>query len=92
MIAILGSIRYGWNLHIWDLPFSIIEPAAKIGFAATIAFTIASIFTRTSLLCFYGRMIENSGRKGFRRVIIASQIFVAVSGIVFLAVIIWRCE
>ncbi len=92
MIAILGNTRYGWNLHAWDLPLSLVEPAAKIGFAAQLSFTFAAIFTRTSLLCFYSRMIGNSGMKVFRRVIIASQIFVAGSGVVFVALIIWNCE
>ncbi|KAF1936522.1 hypothetical protein EJ02DRAFT_82359 [Clathrospora elynae] len=62
-IVILANQEYGWDRHIWDIPFSYFEPAAKIAMAAKVVFTGAATFTRLSLHCFYYRLISDSGGK-----------------------------
>ncbi|KAF2656699.1 hypothetical protein K491DRAFT_691741 [Lophiostoma macrostomum CBS 122681] len=62
-IVLLANIDYGWDRHVYDIVPTKIEPTLKIAMAAKIMFTSAATFTRLSLLCFYYRLIHDSGKQ-----------------------------
>lgn len=64
-VVILANVRYDWDRHIWDIPISQYKNASLVAFVAKLAFTFAATFTRLSLLCFYFRLVLDSGHKKF---------------------------
>lgn len=62
---ILANVHYGWNRHIWDVRLDQYTNASLIAMIAKILFTLAATFTRVSLICFYFRLIRDSGHKKF---------------------------
>ncbi|KAH6878515.1 hypothetical protein BKA58DRAFT_96979 [Alternaria rosae] len=65
-VVLLANLRFGWNRHVWDIPFSMFVPAFKIAMTAKVVFTAAASFTRLSLHCFYYRLISDSGKTWFK--------------------------
>jgi hypothetical protein len=65
-VVLLANQEYGWDRHVYDIRFSVLEPAAKIAMTAKIVFTLAATFTRLSLHCFYYRLIIDTGKTWFR--------------------------
>lgn len=58
--------------HLWDVAPWMYQDANIIAFVAKLNFTLASTFTRLSLICFYYRLIKDSGVKWFKWVLHAS--------------------
>jgi hypothetical protein len=58
----IASARYGWDRHVWDIPFSLMSTSLKYGLVFQITFGLASAFTKLSLLWFCRRIIGD-GRK-----------------------------
>ncbi|KAH5690820.1 hypothetical protein HBI23_013520 [Parastagonospora nodorum] len=71
-VVLLANQKYGWDRHVYDIPFNIIEPASKIAMIAKIVFTCAATFTRLSLHCFYYRLVTDTGKTWFRWLIHAN--------------------
>jgi hypothetical protein len=92
VVVILANERYGWNRHVWDLPFDMIESANIVAFVAKLTFTLAATFIRLSLICFYYRLMKDSGIQWFRYVLHASVLWTASVCIVFVALTIWLCS
>ncbi|KAF2738484.1 hypothetical protein EJ04DRAFT_549959 [Polyplosphaeria fusca] len=90
--VLLANVSYGWNRHVYDIPFNKIEPTLKIAMAAKLLFTVASTFTRLSLLFFYYRLITDAGKDFFKWVLHASVTFVALIGIGFFFLGIFLCN
>ena len=88
---ILAIEKFGWNRHAWDLPPAMIVDASKILFAGKATFVLASTFTRLSLLCFYYRILKDSGIKWFRWVLHASVIWTVAIAIMFMTLIVFTC-
>ena len=83
--------KYGWNRHIWDVEFEMIEKASMIALASKLLFVGASTFTRLSLICFYYRLVGESGIAWFSWVLHASMAFNISIGIAFTCIGIWLC-
>lgn len=64
-IVLLANQQYGWDRHVYDIPLKKIIPTSKIAMAAKVIFTCAATFTRLSLLCFYYRLVSDTGKKWF---------------------------
>jgi len=91
IVVILANQAYGWDLHEWDLPASIIPGANKIAFVAKLMFTFAATFTRLSLICFYYRLVKDSGLTWFNWVLHISVAWTVAVGISFVCETIWLC-
>ncbi|EOA81748.1 uncharacterized protein SETTUDRAFT_98807 [Exserohilum turcica Et28A] len=65
-VVLLANKSYGWNRHIWDIPFTQFVPTAKIAMTAKVVFTAAATFTRLSLHCFYYRLVSESQKSWFK--------------------------
>jgi hypothetical protein len=59
-VVLLANRNYGWNRHMWDVEVGMIEHANIIAFTAKIMFTLASSFTRLSLIFLYYRLIKDT--------------------------------
>lgn len=91
-VVILANQKYGWDRHIWDVPWSMFQNASIIAFTAKLLFVGAATFTRISLLCFYHRLVKDSGIAWFKKVLHASMFFVVGLGIAFTCVGVFLCS
>lgn len=90
-VVILANEDYGWDRHEWDIPITMIPAANKIAFVAKLMFTFAATFTRLSLLCFYYRLVKDSGILWFRWVLHASVALALAVCILFVCETVWLC-
>ena len=56
--------------HVWDLDLSQLRHGLQLQFAGVILFTVASYFTKLSLLAFYRRLLTSSNYKPFNLLLI----------------------
>ncbi|KAF4550271.1 Hypothetical protein D9617_18g034620 [Elsinoe fawcettii] len=89
--SIIANQLYGWDRHIWDLPFSLYPPSLITAMAGKILFTLAATFTRISLIFFYYRLIHDAHLKWFRWVLHASIVWTIAVGVVFIFLSIFIC-
>ncbi|KAE8358075.1 hypothetical protein BDV27DRAFT_163926 [Aspergillus caelatus] len=61
----IGSARYGWDRHVWDVPLEDLPTTNKLNLAFQITFAVASGLTKLSLLYFCRRLFGNAGRLVF---------------------------
>ncbi|TID13449.1 hypothetical protein E6O75_ATG11365 [Venturia nashicola] len=80
------------NRHIWDIPFTKIAALGQIAIAAKLFFSIATFFTRMSLLSFYYRLLHDTALKTYRLVLHAACILNAMVFIAFIALTIFQCS
>ncbi|KAK7453090.1 integral membrane protein [Colletotrichum acutatum] len=52
----LATQLYGWNLHVWDVPLSLIKQSRQISMAAQTLFLFASGLSKLSILASYLRL------------------------------------
>lgn len=91
-VVILANREYGWNRHVWDIPLTMIPDANIIAMIAKLMFTLASTFTRLSLICFYYRLVKDSGRRGYRWVLHGSVAFVIAVCLTFIFQTVFLCR
>jgi hypothetical protein len=89
---LLANKEYGWDRHVYDIPFTKLAPTSKIAMAAKVIFVCAATFTRLSLLFFYYRLVEDSGKKLFLWTVHANVAFSIGIFISFIPVAIWQCN
>lgn len=58
----IASREYGFNRHVWDVPFDKLRTANVYSLLFQVTFSLASSFTKLSLLWFCRRVIGD-GRK-----------------------------
>ncbi|KAF2476573.1 uncharacterized protein BDR25DRAFT_375541 [Lindgomyces ingoldianus] len=92
VIVILANQVYGWNRHIYDVPFTKIAATLQIAMAAKVIFTAAATFTRLSLLCFYYRLVHDSSKKIFTWAVHANVAFQVAIFISFVCLSIFQCN
>lgn len=69
-----------------------ISPANIVAFAAKLTFTLAATFIRLSLICFYYRLVKDSGIKWFSWVLHVSVVWTLAVCAAFVALTIWLCS
>jgi hypothetical protein len=89
--VILANRKYQWNRHIWDIQPVKFENAGIVAFSAKLLFVQAATFTRMSLICFYYRLVRDSGIDWFIWVLHGGMFFVVSLGIAFTCIGIWLC-
>jgi hypothetical protein len=84
--------KYGWNLHIWDVPISDIVPSRKTAWAAQIFFILGTTCTKISILLFYRRLTTGALPNTFLYVIYANIAFIIAYAISFAFVLVVGCR
>ena len=90
-VVLLANRNYGWNRHLWDVPVHMIEQANRIAFVAKIMFTLASSFTRLSLIFLYYRLIRDTSLRWYSWALHASLAFNIVILISFVLLVVFTC-
>jgi hypothetical protein len=67
------STKYGWGLHLYQIPFADFTPVLICIWLSEILFTLAASFVKLSILVFYLRLATT---KLYRRVIYGSIVFI----------------
>ncbi|KAE9969593.1 hypothetical protein BLS_005312 [Venturia inaequalis] len=80
----LGTDKYGWTRHAWDIPLDMAMTSFQVAFYAKLCFLFAGFFTAQSLLTFYHRLIQETGVEWFR---IALRFSTAFNVLAFLALV-----
>lgn len=69
-----------------------IQSANIVAFVAKLTFTLAATFIRLSLICFYYRLMKDTGIRWFRYVLHASVLWTIAVCIAFVVLTIWLCS
>jgi hypothetical protein len=88
---VLANNTYGWSRHVYDIPFNKFAATLQIAMAAKIAFTVASTCTRVSLILFYYRLVNDSGKQRFRCALHISMAFTVILGVLYVILAIVQC-
>jgi len=91
VIVILANVRFQWNRHLWDVEFTMFESASKIALASKLLFTFAGAFTRASLICFYFRLIKDTGFSIFKYILWAAFAYNIAICIIFVILAVFLC-
>lgn len=95
VVTSLAAARYGWDRHIWDVPVSWLPTSQKLNMMFQILFSLASTFTKLSLLWFCRRIL-GTGISGpyriFNYCLIGAMFIVAALCVAFLLVTIFQCR
>ncbi|KAL1641504.1 hypothetical protein SLS58_006009 [Diplodia intermedia] len=90
--VIVANKQYYWDRHMWDVPMTAFTGVLKVAFSAKLIFVYAATFTRQSLLCFYYRLVADTGIRWFGWVLHLT-VFLNVAGIIaFTCLGIWQCN
>jgi len=92
LITSHANMQSGWNRHVYDLPPNLFEPASVAAFWAKLTFTVAATCTRNALILFYLRLISNSGRTTYRRVMYFSMVLNGLVCVTFFLLTIFLCS
>ncbi|KAF9634705.1 hypothetical protein BFW01_g5600 [Lasiodiplodia theobromae] len=90
--VIIANKHYYWDRHVWDVPITAFTGVLKVAFSAKLIFVYASTFTRQSLLCFYYRLVADSGIKWFGWALHATVFLNVAAVITFTCLGIWQCN
>jgi hypothetical protein len=82
-VVLLAVNKYGWNLHVWDIPILNLVPSLKISWFAQIFFVLGTSLTKISILLFYRRVTAGTMQKGFLYIIYSAIAFIVTYIIVF---------
>ncbi|KAL1968958.1 hypothetical protein VTN77DRAFT_792 [Rasamsonia byssochlamydoides] len=93
-ISSIASEHYGWGRHVWDVPPSWLPTTWKLTMSFQVTFTVASLFTKLSLLWFCRRIL-GTGIKGpfrtFNYCLVAAMTAVALLATIFIFLSIFQC-
>ncbi|RAR01158.1 integral membrane protein [Stemphylium lycopersici] len=90
-VVLLANKSYGWDRHVWDIPFEKFVPTSKIAMTAKVVFTAAATFTRLSLHCFYYRLVSDSGKSWFKWLVHLNVVYTVGIFISFPCIAIFFC-
>ncbi|EZF31966.1 hypothetical protein TMEN_9324 [Trichophyton mentagrophytes] len=91
-ITILGSIKYGWNRHVYDVPFAHLVIGLKLTMLIECLFATSCSFTKLSLLCFTHKITKGLNSRVMRILIIVNATIVTLELIVFCIVAVFTCR
>ncbi|GME64377.1 hypothetical protein GTA08_BOTSDO12914 [Neofusicoccum parvum] len=89
--VIIANTHFFWNRHVWDVPIASFPEVLKVAFSAKLIFVFAATFTRQSLLCFYYRLIADSGMVWITWALHAAVFFNTTAAVAFTCLGIWLC-
>ena len=69
VLETLANEKFLWNRHIYDIPPENFHVLGLTALAAKYLFCVAATFVRLSILCFYYRLVRDTGETRFRIVV-----------------------
>jgi len=91
-VVLLANQDYGWDRHVYDIPFNKFAPTLQVAMVAKVVFTAAATFTRLSLLFFYYRLVHESTKSRFRWAVHFNVALSVAIFITFIFVAIFLCS
>ncbi|KAJ5165344.1 uncharacterized protein N7500_007174, partial [Penicillium coprophilum] len=91
-ITSVATEDWGMNRHIWDIELVKLVTVQKLNLSFQILFSLASCFTKISLLWFCRRLIANSNFGLYNRAFILAIVFVGGSSLLFTLISIFQCS
>ncbi|THZ19006.1 hypothetical protein D6C89_07985 [Aureobasidium pullulans] len=91
IVVILANVRYQWNRHLWDVEFTMFQSASIVAFLSKLLFTLAATFARASLICFYFRLIKDTGYSLSKWVLWATFAYNVAIGVAFVILAVFLC-
>ncbi|OQE40177.1 hypothetical protein PENCOP_c006G06986 [Penicillium coprophilum] len=91
-ITSIATENWGMNRHVWDIELVKLVTVQKLNLSFQILFSLASCFTKISLLWFCRRLIANSNFGMYNRAFILAIVFVGASSLLFTLVSIFQCS
>ncbi|KAG9940636.1 hypothetical protein KCV02_g4314, partial [Aureobasidium melanogenum] len=92
IVVILANVRYQWNRHLWDVEFTMFQSASIVALATKLLFTLAGSFARASLICFYFRLMKDTGYSIFKYVLWAAFVYNIAIGVTFVILAVFLCS
>ncbi|QDS72065.1 hypothetical protein FKW77_002854 [Venturia effusa] len=90
--AILGSLFWGYNRHVSDVPVSQLSQAAFAGWLIELLFILASSFNKLSVFLLYLRLINIFNNRGLMWATRACLAFVVLFMLVFTIIPLAKCQ
>ena len=91
VLAMLSTVRYHQNRHIWDVPLSSFEDIALLAWLSELAFLISTSCTKVSVLLFYRRLVEGTFSKRWKWATIAAIAFTICYCLAFVFALVLNC-
>jgi hypothetical protein len=91
----ISSRFYGFNLHVWDIPFNELYTTNVYGLVFQVTFSLSSTFTKLSLLWFCRRIIGDSRKiiSGFHDIaIMVVMTLIGVFEIIYIFLMLLECR
>jgi hypothetical protein len=92
VVVCLATTKYGWNIHIWDVPPNVIESSRKISWSGQMLFVFGTACTKLSVLLFYKRFAEALPKKGFLQAVRLAIAVIVCYCISCVAFIVFQCQ
>lgn len=92
VVTSIATEQWGMNRHIWDIEMSHLVTIQKLNLTWQIFYSLASCFTKISLLWFCRRLISKGHFRLYNWAFILSMIFVGLSCVLFTAISIFQCS
>lgn len=91
IITLVAAFKYGWNRHVYDVPFGQLVLGLKLVVAIECLFAIGCSLTKLSLLIFTNRIMAGTN-PSLRMVAIGTMAVVGLEMIIFCFVVIFTCR
>jgi hypothetical protein len=92
VVTSIATEKWGMNRHIWDIELLRLITVQKYNLIFQIMFSMASCFTKISLLWFCRRLIGKGHFALYNWAFIMSMVFVALSSGLFTIISIFQCS
>jgi hypothetical protein len=92
VVTSIATEKWGMNRHIWDIEILSLATVQKYNLCFQIMFSMASCFTKISLLWFCRRLIGKGHFALYNWAFILSMVFVALSSGLFTIISIFQCS
>ncbi|GBF61945.1 hypothetical protein TMEN_4465 [Trichophyton mentagrophytes] len=92
IITVLGTIKYGWSRHVYDVPVDQLVLGLKLTMVLECLFGISCALTKLSLLFFTRKMIFGINSKILKWLVYFTMAIVAAEMVIFFIVVIFPCR
>ncbi|KAF3481514.1 uncharacterized protein GIQ15_04273 [Arthroderma uncinatum] len=92
IITVIAVIRFGWNRHVYDVPFAQLALGLKLTMVVECLFAIGCSLTKLSLLCFTRKITAGTNSTSLKWAVIATMVIVGLEMVVFCLVVVFTCR
>ncbi|KAI9714279.1 MAG: hypothetical protein M1820_000239 [Bogoriella megaspora] len=90
--AIIATLNFGFDRHIWDVPPGLIVPGARLAWVGQVIFLVTTCLCKIGILLFYRRLVAGSTTKTLFYATWAGIYFTALYGVVFIIILCTNCK